>query len=66
MAPRGKMAGRRRAVRRLAAVLAALLLLVLLTGCARRCSFCGRRTIFFERAHLHGVELTICPECQYW
>lgn len=52
--------------RKVAAALAALLLLLLLTGCASRCSLCGQKTIFFDRVHIHGVELTICPDCQRW
>jgi len=51
---------------RISLVLAAAVLALLLTGCARRCSFCGRRTLFFDQVHLHGVELTVCPDCQYW
>ncbi len=52
--------------RRVSLLLAAAVLALLLTGCARRCSFCGRRTLFFDQVHLHGVELTVCPDCQHW
>ncbi len=57
---------RERRLTRWVSMLLAAALALLLTGCARRCSFCGRRTLFFDQFHLYGVELTVCRDCQQW
>lgn len=55
---------KKRHIRRLAVLLLTAALLLTLTGCVRTCSFCGQRSIFYDRTRLHGVELVICSRCQ--
>lgn len=45
---------------------AAVLLLVLLSGCTKMCSFCGRPTVFYDQCRVHGQEIVVCPFCQVW
>lgn len=57
------MRGRKR---RAAALLAAILTALLLSGCTRECSFCGRRSVFYDQCRIHGRETVVCPFCQVW
>lgn len=39
---------------------------LLLSGCTRECSFCGRRSVFYDQCRIHGREIVVCPFCQVW
>ena len=44
----------------------AVLLMLLLSGCRRQCSFCGRPAVFYDQCRIHGQEIVVCPFCQVW
>ena len=54
---------RRRAV---GLLLGVTILILLLSGCQRQCSFCGRPAVFYDQCRIHGQEIVVCPFCQVW
>ena len=52
--------------RGLALLVAVVLLLVLLSGCTKVCSFCGRSAVFYDQCRIHGQEVVVCSFCQVW
>ena len=52
--------------RGLALLVAVVLLLVLLSGCTKFCSFCGRSAVFYDQCRVHRQEIVVCPFCQVW